>query len=252
MHEGIDRVASLLISGRVRYALFDLDGTLYESSAGIEGQLRGAMVRQAALFLGIPVDEARQLLREYRVRYKSSVLGLQEHHGIEPVAFYEAVYGSLDTTAMERRPGLVEAVEDLAAFVRVGVFTNSNRTFTASTLERLGFDDELFDRVITVEDHGFIRKPEDEAYEMLYQDLDLSPDEVVMWDDIASSLEVMHRLGSHGVLVGNGLRPHPNFVDLHTNLEHVGAPPYVTAATHDVVDFISSLNCALQEGLRGV
>ncbi len=241
MHYNVGRAAHLITSGQVKYVLFDLDGTLYESRAGIEAQLRGAMVAQAAIALGVSQDESRALLRKYRGLYKASVLGLREHHGIDPVTFYEDVYGSLDVSKMEQRPGCQDALTELTKHVRTGVFTNSNRTFTAQTLDFLGLSG-TFDRVVTVEDNDFIRKPEVEAYRQVFELLGVAPDEVMMFDDIASSLEVMHGLGSHGVLVSNGLRSHPNFVDLHTNTEYTEAPSHVVASSHDIVGFVSEVN----------
>lgn len=244
MHQNIEEAKRLVSSGQIKYVLFDLDGTLYESSAGIEAQLRDAMVAQAARFLGLKLDEARVLLRTYRMQYKASVLGLEEHHGVNPEEFYEAVYDSLDASAMQMRPGSVEALKDLAGHIPIGVFTNSNRSFTHRTISYLGLD-EVFERIVTVEDHGFIRKPEREAYERMFTSLGLAPEQVLMFDDIASSLEVMNSMGAHGVLVSNGLRAHPRFVDLHTNIEHDSAPDYVLASSHDIVGFISELNDAL-------
>lgn len=241
MHHNAHKVAELLRSNRVKYVLFDLDGTLYESSAGIEAQLRSAMVAQAAIALGISHDEARSLLRQYRATHKASVLGLQEYHGIDPVKFYEAVYGSLDTSKMEARPGCRTALASLASYVPIGVFTNSNRSFTEQTLSFLDLSG-IFDHVVTVEDHGFIRKPEVEAYNKIFEFLDLNPSEVMMFDDIASSLEVMATMGSNGILVSNGLRPYPGFVDLHTDIEYTEPPAYVVASSHDIVGFVSEIN----------
>lgn len=244
MHHNLEQVSNLVQSGKVTYLLFDLDGTLYESSAGVEAQLRGAMCRQAALELGVELAAAMALMATYRNQYKSSIIGLRDHHGLDPMSFYEAVYNSLDVSRMMRRIGLVEALEALAASVPLGVFTNSNRSFTHRTLEFLGIA-HVFERVVTVEDHGFIRKPNPEVYVRVFESLKRRPEEVIMFDDIASSLEAMSRLGSRGVLVGNGLRPAPFFVDLHTNLEHDGTPGYALASTHDISKFISDLNDTL-------
>ncbi len=250
MHRGAHDVAAALQSGDITYILFDLDGTLYESSAGIEAQLRDAMVSHASRFLGIEKSEARTLLRYYRAMYTASVIGLQKHHSINPVAFYEAVYDSLDVSAMTPRLGCVDAIKRLAQHVPLGVFTNSNRSFTSRTLMFLGLID-FFERVVTVEDHGFIRKPQIAAYDQMFDSLQRPPEQVLMFDDITSSLEVMDGMGAHGVLVGNGLRPYPHFVDLHTDVEYDGPPPYVMASTHDIVAFISEINNIL-EGGQGV
>ena len=142
MHYNVGRAAHLITSGQVKYVLFDLDGTLYESRAGIEAQLRGAMVAQAAIALGVSQDESRALLRKYRGLYKASVLGLREHHGIDPVTFYEDVYGSLDVSKMEQRPGCQDAriasswylrFLNLPPVIELGVLTSSSSTSAYSS-----------------------------------------------------------------------------------------------------------------------
>lgn len=239
-------IAELICSGGVSALVFDFDGTLYESSAGIEQQLRPLMVRHAARVLGVSGEEARRVLAGYRTEYKASVLGLREHHGVDPEAFLWDMYDDLDLTRMAARPGLRFELERLREKVPLIVFTNSNRSFTHRAIGLLGLVG-VFETVFTVEDNGFIRKPEIEAYEGMYRGLDLIPGRVAMFDDIASSLRVMSGFGSKTILVGNGLRPEPSFVDLHTGEEHGQAPDFVDAATHDLVGFLREINAELEK-----
>jgi streptogramin lyase len=52
---GPERLAQGIADGKIETVVFDLDGTLYPSSAGIEGQLRPLMARHAARVLGVPI-----------------------------------------------------------------------------------------------------------------------------------------------------------------------------------------------------
>ena len=232
--------------GEIRALVFDFDGTLYESNAGIEQQLRPLMVRHAALALDVSIEEAKRTLAGYRAKYKSSVLGLHRHHGVDPETFLRDMYDELDLTRMEVRQGLRFELERLREKVPLIVFTNSNRSFTHRAIKLLDLV-EIFDIVFTVEDNGFIRKPEIEAYEGLFRSLDLIPGQVAMFDDIVSSLRVMSDFGSRTILVGNGLRPKPSFVDLHTGEEHEQAPEFVDASTHDLVSFLRKMNAELEK-----
>lgn len=242
----VEILSTLIRGGTMKTIVFDFDGTLYESSAGIEQQLRPLMVQRAARALGTSSEEARRILREYRAQYKSSVIGLREHRGIDPEAFLQGVYDDLDVTRMLPRPGLRVELDRLRKVLPLVVFTNSNRSFTHRAIGRLGLDG-VFDTVLTVEDNGFIRKPEPEAYDGLYRNLGVSPGCVVMFDDIASSLRIMKGFGSKTILVGNGLRPEPNFVDLHTGEEYGQAPDFVDASTHDLVGFLMEMNMELEK-----
>lgn len=245
MNSKIKGISGLVCAGEIDAFVFDFDGTLYESSAGIEQQLRPLMVRHAARVLGVSVEESKRTLAEYRAEYKSSVLGLREHYGVDPETFLRDMYDDLDLSKMAVRPGLRLELERLREKVSLIVFTNSNRSFTHQAIGLLGLIG-VFDTVFTVEDNGFIRKPEIEAYEGMYRGLNVIPGRVAMFDDIASSLRVMSGFGSRTILVGNGLRSEPNFVDLHTGEEHEQAPEFVDASTHDLVGFLRVLNAELE------
>ena len=241
MSFGSEKIADLIRAGEVAALVFDFDGTLYESSAGIEQQLRPLMVQTAARTLDVSHDEARQVLARYRSQYRSSVLGLQEYHNVDPVSFLEEVYGNLDLSKMESRPGLSIELSRLSKALPLVVFTNSNRSFTYRAIEILGLTD-IFESVRTIEDNDFIRKPEPEAYEGLYRSLGLVPEQVAMFDDIVSSLQVLDSFGSNAILVGNGLRPAPCFVDLHTGEEYQDVPDFIDAWTHDLPGFLGEVN----------
>jgi len=235
------KIAELIRARKVDVAVFDFDGTLYESSAGIEHQLKPLMAKTTARVLGISEANAIKILRSYRSRYKSSVLGLRDHHGIDPDKFLAEVYDALDLSRMLARPGLRQELERLQKFLPLVVFTNSNRSFTHRALDLLGLS-ELFDVVFTVEDNGFIRKPEPEAYAGFFQHIKITPQQMVMFDDIPSSLRVISNIQAKTVLIGNGLRSEPSFVDLHTEDEYSCAPKFVDASTHDLVDFLRMVN----------
>lgn len=247
MNYGADSIAKFIRAGEVATLVFDFDGTLYESSAGVEHQLRPLMVKTAAKTLGVAEEEARRILASYRQQYKASVLGLREHHGIDPELFLAEVYDSLDLSRMRPRRGLIEELTQLKGIIPLMIFTNSNRSFTHRAVKRLGLTD-LFEQIITVEDNDFIRKPQIVAYEGLYRMLKLAPRRVAIFDDIASSLRIVKEMGSYAVLVGNGLREPPHFVDLHTGIEYDSAPQFVDAWTHDIVSFVAELNVRVGEG----
>jgi putative hydrolase of the HAD superfamily len=246
MDDKAKSIADPVSFGEIDVLVFDFDGTLYESSAGIEQQLRPLMVRHAAQVLGVSAKETRRVLAGYRAEYKSSVLGLREHHGVDPETFLRNMYDDLDLAKMTARPGLRFELERLRKKVPLIVFTNSNRSFTHRAIGLLGLAG-VFEIVFTVENNGFIRKPEIEAYEGLYRSLNLVPRRVAMFDDIASSLRIMSGFGSRTILVGNGLRVEPNFVDLHTGEEHSQVPDFVDAATHDLVGFLKAMNEELEK-----
>lgn len=217
--------------------LLDFDGTLYPSSAGIESQIKERFRSCANKRLGLPDRELRTLLHEYRKQYRSSVLGLQEHHGIDPFEFYEELYGGLDISTMFPKDNLDDALQRLSERVPLYVLSNSNRSFVLKGLEHLGLR-HCITEVFTVEDYNFIRKPHPEVYTATIERINLDPSEICMFDDIPSSLKTAKELGLITVLVGNGLRE-SGFVDLHTADEYDDAPAWCDYAAQDIAAFIN-------------
>lgn len=241
MIEGAAEIAESIASQRLKAVVFDMDGTLYASSAGVEQQIRPAMVATASQVLHIGIEESKKLLRKYRSEYKSSVLGLERYHGVDPFSFYVEVYSKIDIAKMQPYEGLSSALHDLSKICPLFVLTNSNSSFADRVLSRLGIL-PIFESIYTVEDNNFIRKPNRVVYESLFSDkLKMKPDEVVIFDDIASSQEVASSMNCMTVLVGNGLRPEPEFVDLHTGKEYLRKPDYVDYSTHNISLFLKAI-----------
>ncbi len=221
---------------RVKAVIFDFDGTLYPSSAGIESQIKQRFRMCAQKRLNLPEREVQKLLHQYRMEYRSSILGLQERHGVDPFEFYEELYGGLDISTMFPKPNLRGVLERLARKAPLYVFSNSNRSFVLRGLSHLGLGDCISD-VFTVEDNNFIRKPHREVYVATIKRLGVPAESIWMFDDIPSSLKTAKDVGFSTVLVGNGLRE-SGFVDLHTEEEYETAPEWCDYAAQDIAKFI--------------
>lgn len=226
----------LRLDQQVDVCIFDFDGTLYPSSAGIEGQIKDRFRICASKMLNLTDNEVRKLLHQYRTKYRSSVLGLEKHHGIDPFEFYEELYSGIDIGRMLPKAGLKEALESLSRSKPLYVFSNSNRSFVLRGLDHLGLTAYITD-AFTVESFNFIRKPHQEVYLATVDRVGYSADKVCMFDDIPSSLETAKKVGFVTVLVGNGLRD-SGFVDLHTGEEYTDPPEYCDYAAPDIAKFI--------------
>ncbi|MCX6729026.1 MAG: HAD hydrolase-like protein [Candidatus Saccharibacteria bacterium] len=221
---------------RMEAIIFDFDGTLYPSTAGIESQIVSRYQMCAEKRLALPKNEVLSLLRRYREEYRSSVLGLQEHHGIDPFEFYNELYDGLDISTIVPKPRLKDVLTALSKVVPLYILSNSNRSFVLRGLNHLGMQD-LIKNVFTVEDNNFIRKPHKEVYIATVNRLGISAETIWMFDDIPSSLQTAKNVGFTTVLVGNGLRK-SGFVDLHTRDEYEVAPEWCDYAAQDIAKFI--------------
>lgn len=222
------------------WLVFDFDGTCYPSTAGIEGQLRPLMREEIARATGVALSEVPALRKKVNALtgLKETAIGLQRYYGVDLHDLYHRVYTRLDLTDLAPYEGFAETLEDLGQTTKLCLFTNSYQPFIDKALCVLGLE-HAFHKVITTADNGFLRKPNPEVFESLFNaHLRTAPNRVAIFDDIASSQRIAGQMGAVTILVGNGLRPDPRFIDLHTNEEWDGKPEFIDYAAHDITAFL--------------
>ena len=232
--------AQRLSAGQFDWLVFDFDGTCYPSTAGIESQLRPLMREEIARATGIDTSAVPALRKKvYELTgLKETVLGLQRYYGVDPHHLYYRVYTRLDLTNLAPYDNFAETLQILAQSTKLCLLTNSYQPFIAKALSVLGLE-HAFHKVITTSDNGFLRKPNPEVYKALFnKHLNVVPNRVAIFDDIVSSQKIAGEMGAVTILVGNGLRPAPCFVDLHTNEEWHGKPEFIDYAAHDITAFL--------------
>lgn len=226
-------------NGQIKHILFDLDGTLYSSKSGIEFQIPSMMVKHTANVLSIEKEEAKVLLRKYREEFKSSVLGLEKFHGVNPTEFYKLVYDDIDISPIEKYDGLQHHLEQLSKVVKLHLLTNSNSTHASRVLKILEVE-QYFESVFSVEFANFIRKPNPQAYEIAIRNMNATPSEIINIDDSFLNLKVANEIGLHTILVSNGIAEAPMFWEMHKKVFHE-APNYVNGSFQKINDAIEEL-----------
>jgi putative hydrolase of the HAD superfamily len=145
----------------IRHWLFDLDDTLYPASCGLFKQVSGRITECISATLGISLEEARLLQREYWRRYGTSLRGLILHHRIDPEPFIAYVHDVPVERWIRPDPSL------RALLVRLPggrhVFTNSPGEYARRVLAALEVDD-LFENVFDIRHSEFHSKPHPHAY----------------------------------------------------------------------------------------
>lgn len=236
---GVDVLRKKILDGQIKYVLFDLDGTLYSSKCGIEFQIPPLMVKQTSITLSIEKEEAKKLLRTYREEFKSSVLGLEKYHSINPFEFYQRVYDEIDISPIEQYLGLKGHLEELSKVVKIYLLTNSNQSHVNRVLSMLDIQ-QYFEKAFSVEFANFIRKPNPVAYEIAVKNMGAIPSEVINIDDSFLNLEVANKIGLYTILVSNGIADPPMFWEMHKKVFHK-APDYVNASFQKVNDAVEAL-----------
>ena len=165
----------------IRGAIFDMDGTLVDSSLDFD-EMRRAM----GLVGGLPLLEAIAQANADDAERCWAILHEHERQGARRATLYPGVREFLDTLAERGR--------------RRAVFTRNSRLSTAVTLERLQLD---FDPVVCREDGP--AKPHPAAIWKICETWGFRPNECAMIGDYRFDIEAGRRAGTHTVLfTGSG------------------------------------------------
>lgn len=180
--------------------LFDLDNTLYPASIDLFGQIDLKMRAYIAEFLGLDLDAAYALQKQYFCRYGTSMRGLMDLHGMDPVPFLAHVH-DIDVSILQAQPLLGEALAALPG--RKIVFTNASVTHAERVLRRLAID-QHFHGVFDIVAANYRPKPEPEIYRVLVDRHVIAPHRTVMVEDMARNLAPAAALGMTTVWVRTG------------------------------------------------
>ncbi len=239
VHPVHDPLLEDLRERRARFAavtdwVFDLDNTLYPAATDLFAQVNQRIRAYVADHLGVSLDEARRLQRDYYERYGTTLRGLMSEHGLEPDGFLDYVH-DIDHSVVAPDPALAAAIRRLPG--RRFVLTNGTRRHAEKVMARVGLDG-LFDGIFDIVDADLLPKPHAATFERFFARDGVDPARAAMFEDLARNLEVPHDRGMATVLVV----PPPGEGDPRElwEKEGVGAPQ-VDWVTCDLAGFLDEL-----------
>ena len=177
--------------------LFDLDNTLYPPDSGVMPEMNRRMSLFVADYLGVSVDEAREMRRGKPQVFGTTLQWLRVCHSLhDPTPYIDAVHPADMDNWISVNPKLRTFLEDLP--VDYVLFTNSPLEHARRTLSALGIDD-LFPRIWDLRRMGYRGKPDRIAYERILGDLGLHPRDALLVDDSRANLDAFSRMGGQVV-----------------------------------------------------
>ncbi len=193
------------------HTVFDLDETLYPTSAGLMQDVARRITWWLQTHLGLGPEEASRLREVYIHLYGTTLGGLlAERAGEVDVEDYLAFVHDVPVEAYLRPDPALRAMLTAIPLRRV-VFTNSTGEHAARVLNALGIAD-LFERVVDIRALNFIHKPCLEAYKRLLDLLDAPGPACILIDDRAVNLQPAKQLGMTTVLVNGQPQDGVDFV----------------------------------------
>ena len=177
--------------------LFDLDNTLYPPESGVMPEMNRRMSLFVAEYLGVSVEEARDLRQGKPEVFGTTLQWLRVCHSLhDPTPYIDAVHPADMHNWVSANPDLRRFLEHLPAdYV---LFTNSPLEHADRTLRALGIRD-LFPRIWDLRRMGYRGKPDRIAYERILGDLGLHPRDALLVDDNLANLEAFTRMGGRVV-----------------------------------------------------
>ncbi len=185
----------------IKYILFDLDDTLYPTSAGLMQEISQRMSEYMIAQVGIPPADVDRVRRDYWTRYGTTLRGLYIERHIDAQAFLDYVH-DIDLAKYLRPDVRLDAM--LAALPQTkSIFTNAPANHARRVLRALGVE-KYFGEIFDINFIAYESKPTPSAYAKVASALPVLVEECLMIDDTARNLVPAKKLGMQTVwLDGN-------------------------------------------------
>lgn len=187
----IERLDSAFSPDDVSVWIFDLDNTLYPAACNLFAQVDIRINQYVANHLGLSLDEARVLQKQYFRDHGTTLRGMMTVHGISPDDYLDYVH-DIDVSPIPPNADLDRALTRLPG--RKIIFTNGSVRHAANVTERLGVSHH-FDDVFDVAAADYVPKPDPRPYGTLVEKHRIEPQTAVMVEDIARNLRPAADLG---------------------------------------------------------
>lgn len=196
--------------------VFDLDNTLYPPSADLFGQMDKRFSAYVANLTGLASADALALCHQYWSTYGSTLMGLIEHHDVDPHHFLADVH-DIDISHLSPCDHLIAGLQTLPG--RKIVYTNGSNHHAKRVLAARGLT-RLFDAVYGIEHADFSPKPTEAAFTKVFAKDGINPKASAMFEDEVRNLAVPHAMGMRTVHV----HPEPNDADhIHHHTDDLAA-----------------------------
>jgi putative hydrolase of the HAD superfamily len=182
---------------RVDCWIFDLDNTLYPSSANLFSQIDVLMGKFIAELLGCDLVEARRVQKIYFHDHGTTLAGLMHYHTVDPAEFLAFVH-DVDMSVLDTAPRLADRLHALPG--RRLIFTNADATYAGRALDALGIAD-CFDGIWDIQAMEYRPKPEASAYLGFIDHFAIDPRRAVFVEDSARNLPPAKHLGMQTVWI---------------------------------------------------
>ena len=177
---------------------FDLDDTLYPSSAGLWHAIKARMNSYMCERMGFPEDQIPHIREKYFLEYGTTLRGLQAHHEIDTQDYLAYVHDLPLADYLTPNPTLRSIIASLPT--RNLIFTNADIHHAERVLTTLDLRD-LFETIVDVNAIAPYCKPMPESFEIAMKLAgETDPSKCVMIDDIHRTTSAASKAGLFSIL----------------------------------------------------
>ncbi len=183
----------------IEHILFDLDNTLYSCSNEINLKLTRRMFQFIADFLSVSVDEAKNIQKEQRYKYGTTLEWLEDAYSFsDRDTFFAAVHPESEIDELQPDPNLRDFLISLNK--PMSVLTNAPMQHAERVLEFFNIRD-LFLGVFDLTYHNCKGKPYADCYLQTLKALNKTVEETVFLDDYPPYVIGYTKVGGKAVLI---------------------------------------------------
>ena len=183
----------------IKYWIFDLDNTLYSGDTKVFDQVDKKMSKFISDKLGVSIEEAKKIQKNYFYEYNTTLNGMIKNHKIDADEFLEFVH-DVNLDFLKADKPLEKEISNLNG--KKFIFTNGSRAHAANVTKRIGIE-KLFDGVFDIVESEFIPKPSVEPYKKIIEKYKIEPQYSIFIEDIARNLKPAYDLGMKTVWIKN-------------------------------------------------
>ncbi len=182
----------------LRYALFDLDDTLYPRNTPIMPLIGERIKTYLIETLGLTYEDATERRAYFNYTYGTVLRGLLQEESVDIDDYLEFVHDIPVADYIQPNPKLAACLETLP--MEEYIFTNSYRKHAENVLRALGIA-EYFKDIFDIRSVNYVSKPALHPYTTVVHRLHTTPETCVYIDDQSRNLKQPKLMGMTTILV---------------------------------------------------
>ena len=187
----------------IKYLIFDLDNTIYPSTALINQQIPQRMISFVSKFLNITFEQAKELRASRLPHFGSTLEWLSTEHNLTNYNdFLFFVHPEEEANELPKIEGLRELLTSID--LPKAILTNGPKFHAQRVLQFYGIED-CFTNIYGIVENKLKGKPHPQAYTNLLEKENFTLEESLFFDDHPKYVSGFMNIGGKSILVDKNL-----------------------------------------------